>query len=69
MAKQLYSTPEIRVRGLEMEQLLDSNSITNINNGGSGDDDDLGYGGEGGGPAYAPKWGNLWDDSDEQDWD
>ncbi|MBR5689098.1 MAG: hypothetical protein IKX17_01420 [Prevotella sp.] len=61
MKKQLYSTPEIRVRGLEMERLLDSGSITGINDGGSGDDGP-GYGGEGNGPAYAPEFRNIWDD-------
>ena len=71
MKKQLYSTPEIRVRGLETERLLDSGSITNINDGGSGDDGP-GYGGEGNGPAYASEWGSIWDDSYdsyEEDWD
>ena len=54
-----------------MEQLLDSGSITGINDGGSGNDGP-GYGGEGNGPAYASEWGSIWDDSYdsyEEDWD
>ena len=38
MAKKLYLSPTIRVRSLDVEQLLDGGSITNINDGGSGDD-------------------------------
>ena len=45
-----------------MEQLLDSNSITNINNGGSDGEEDLGYGGGGIGPAYAPKHSDMWEE-------
>lgn len=51
--KMIYLLPEIRVRSLEMGRLLDSGSITGINDGGSGDDGP-GYGGGGSGPAYAP---------------
>ena len=39
---------------------IDGGSITNINDGGSGDDGP-GYGGEGGGPAYAPEFRSVWD--------
>ena len=62
MAKQLYSPPQIRVRGLEMERLLDSGSVTGINNGGSGGDDGPGYGGGSGGPVYAPEFRDIWED-------
>ena len=61
MEKKFYLSPSIRVRSLEMERLLDGGSITNINDGGSGDDGP-GYGGEGNGPAYAPEFRNIWDD-------
>ena len=57
--KKIYLSPTIRVRSLDVERLLDGGSITNINDG-SGDDGP-GYGGEGGGPAYAPEFRSVWD--------
>lgn len=62
MMKKNYLQPEIRIRKIEMDSLLD-NSITNID---GGDGNDPGYGGGGSGPAFAPKWGNLWDDDDPE---
>ena len=58
--KKIYLSPTIRVRSLDVERLLDGGSITNINDGGSGNDGP-GYGGEGGGPAYAPEFQSVWD--------
>lgn len=57
--KKIYLSPIIRVRSLDVERLLDGGSITNINDG-SGDDGPS-YGGEGGGPAYAPEFRSVWD--------
>ena len=61
MEKKFYLSPSIRVRSLETERLLDGGSITNINDGGPGDDGP-GYGGEGNGPAYAPEFRDSWDE-------
>ena len=68
MKRKLYLSPSIRVRSLEVEYLL-GGSITDINNGESGEDGP-GYGGGGSGPAYAPEnieesfpLGSEWDNS------
>ena len=58
MEKKKYIQPSVRVRRLEIENLLVEGSITNVNgNGGSGSDTNVGYGGGGTGPAFAPQWG------------
>ena len=54
--KRLYIQPSVRVRRLEIENLLVEGSITNVNGNG---DDTPGYGGGGTGPAYAPQWGEV----------
>lgn len=45
----------MRVRRLEIENLLVEGSITNVND--NGDGTGVGYGGGGTGPAFAPQWG------------
>lgn len=62
MAKQQYLLPEIRIRKIDMESLLEG-SITNIDGGADG----LGYNGGATGPAYASQWGGIWEDFDEAD--
>ena len=55
MEKKQYIQPSVRVRRLEIENLLVEGSITNVND--NGDGTEVGYGGGGTGPAFAPQWG------------
>lgn|GEM_PF-1720476 len=55
MEKKQYIQPSVRVRRLEIENLLVEGSITNVND--NGDGTGVGYGGGGTGPAFAPRWG------------
>lgn len=55
MEKKQYIQPSVRVRRLEIENLLVEGSITNVND--NGDGTGVGYGGGGTGPAFAPQWG------------
>lgn len=55
MDKKQYIQPSVRVRRLEIENLLVEGSITNVND--NGDGTGVGYGGGGTGPAFAPQWG------------
>lgn len=55
MEKKKYIQPSVRVRRLEIENLLVEGSITNVND--NGDGTGVGYGGGGTGPAFAPQWG------------
>ncbi len=55
MEKKQYIQPSVRVRRLEIENLLAEGSITNVND--NGDGTGVGYGGGGTGPAFAPQWG------------
>ena len=57
MEKKQYIQPSVRVRRLEIGNLLIGGSITNVN--GNDDGTDIGYGGGGTGPAFAPQWGEL----------
>ena len=55
MEKKQYIQPSVRVRRLEIENLLVEGSITNVND--NGDGTGVSYGGGGTGPAFAPQWG------------
>lgn len=57
MEKKQYIQPSVRVRRLEIENLLVEGSITNVND--NGDGTGVGYGGGGTGPAFAPQWGDC----------
>lgn len=57
MEKKQYILPSVRVRRLEIENLLVEGSITNVND--NGDGTGVGYGGGGTGPAFAPQWGDC----------
>lgn len=57
MEKKQYIQPSVRVRRLEIENLLVEGSITNVND--NGDGTGVGYGGGGTGSAFAPQWGDC----------
>lgn len=57
MEKKQYIQPSVRVRRLEIENLLVEGSITNVND--NGDGTGVGYGGGGTGPAFVPQWGDC----------
>ena len=57
MEKKQYIQPSVRVRRLEIENLLVEGSITNVND--NGDGTGVGYGGGGTDPAFAPQWGDC----------
>lgn len=65
MEKKSYSLPTIRIRIIAVEHILTGGSINNVNNDGT----DIGYGGEGEGPAFTPEWGNIWGNIESQNWD
>ncbi|MBR5635026.1 MAG: hypothetical protein IKW78_07625 [Prevotella sp.] len=56
----IYLLPEIRVRKIELESLLDTGTVGNTNN--NNGDEDPGYGGGSVGPAYSPSFRNVWED-------
>lgn len=58
--KMIYLLPEIRVRKIELESLLDTGTVGNTNN--NNGDEDPGYGGGSVGPAYSPSFRNVWED-------
>lgn len=62
MEKKHYSRPEIRLRSVRINDLL-MGSVTNTDG-----DTDIGYGGGGTGPAYAPLYKpySVWEDFEEE---
>ena len=64
-SKKMYQHPAIKVRSLELTEMI-ANSINNVNGDGDGNDneDDTGieYGGGGDGPAYAPQYYDVWNE-------
>ena len=62
--KEVYLQPDIKVRSLELTEMI-ANSIGSVNGDGDGstnsDDTGIGYGGSGDGPAYVKPY-NIWDE-------